>query len=172
MGEDIGWFERAGMLYEQATFGGDTGAVAIAARELDAVEADLALARGRILHAQFLQDRQPDPRELATFARAAELYEQLGDVRGEGEASFWVGVFHQVVAGDTDNARPALERSYALATQAGDQLTLSYAARHLGFVAGDDGDMELARERFEESVRLRREIGFMPGVAAGLLALA
>ena len=172
MSEEIGWFARAGMLYEQAVFGGDTGALAIAERELDRVEADLALARGRVLHAQFLQDRKADPREFACFARAAELYQQFGDVRGEAEALFWVGVFYQVVAGEADNARPALERSYALATQAGDKLTLSYAARHLGFAAGEAGEMELARERLEESVRLRREIGFMPGVAAGLLTLA
>jgi hypothetical protein len=34
------------------------------------------------------------------------------------------------------------------------------------------GRLDAARERLEESVQLRREIGFMPGVAAGVLALA
>jgi hypothetical protein len=34
------------------------------------------------------------------------------------------------------------------------------------------GRLDAARENLEESVRLRREIGFRPGVAAGLLALA
>lgn len=34
------------------------------------------------------------------------------------------------------------------------------------------GQPDLAGKYLEESVRLRREIGFRPGAAAGLLALA
>jgi hypothetical protein len=163
---------QAQALYEQAVFGGDAGALAVAERDLDGVEADLALARGRILHARFLEARQEDPRELALFERAAELYRHLTDGRGEAEALFWIGTVHQVVRGDSASARPFLEQSYALAAQAGDKLTLSYAARHLGFVLAADRQLGAARAKFEESVRLRREVGFQPGVAAGLLALA
>jgi tetratricopeptide (TPR) repeat protein len=164
--------ERARQLYEQAVFGGDPAALPIADRELDGVEADLALARGRIVHARFLEERREDPHELALFERAAELYRKLGDVRGEAESLFWVGTFHQVVRGDSDDAVPSLERSYELAAEAGDKLTLSYAVRHLGFADLVKGRTEAARQRLEESVRLRREIGFRPGVAAGLIALA
>jgi tetratricopeptide (TPR) repeat protein len=164
--------ERARQLYEQAVFGGDTDALVIAEETLAAVEADLALARGRILHARFLADRIENPAELDLFTRAAELYRDLGDVRGEGEALFWVGTFHQVVRNDGASAGPAHRRSYELAARAGDQLTLSYAARHLGFAEMEAGRVDAARERFEESVQLRREIGFTAGVAAGLLALA
>jgi len=42
------------MLYESAVFGGNAEALSTGDRELDAVEADLALARGRLLHARFL----------------------------------------------------------------------------------------------------------------------
>ncbi len=63
MGESE-WFERARLLYEQAVFYGDVHAVGIAARELQGVEADLALARGRIVHARFLETRAEDPSEL------------------------------------------------------------------------------------------------------------
>lgn len=164
--------ERARLLYERAVFGGDAEALGIAGRELDGVEADLALARGRILHARFLEDGIEDPHELALFERAAQLYQLLGDVRGEAEALFWVGTFHQVVRRDNDGAVPPLTRSYELATQAGDKLTLSYAVRHLGFADMAAGAGSRAREQLEESVRLRREIGFSAGVAAGLLALA
>jgi hypothetical protein len=163
---------RAKERYEQAVFGGDTDALAVADRELDGVEADLALARGRIVHARFLASKREDPGELGLFERAARLYRHLGDVRGEAEALFWVGTFHQVLRDDYASGLPALERSYELAAQAGDRLTLSYAARHLGFAAAEGGDPDTARERLTESVRLRREIGFQPGVAAGLLALA
>lgn len=163
---------RANECYERAVFGGDAGALETGYRELDAVEADVALARGRLLHARFLESRQEDPRELALFERAAQLYRELGDIRGEGEALFWVGTFHQVVRQDAAQAGPAHQRAYELAAQAGDNLTLSYAARHLGFADQHAGRTARARERFEESIRLRREIDFQPGVAAGLLALA
>jgi hypothetical protein len=74
--------EKAGLLYERAVFGGDFGGLGTAERELDAVEADLALAHGRIAHARFLEGRDEDPRELTLFERAAELYRTLGDARG------------------------------------------------------------------------------------------
>jgi tetratricopeptide (TPR) repeat protein len=163
--------ERARLLYERAVFGGDAGGLSGAAQGLDAVEADVALARGRIAHARFLESRIEDASELALFERAAQQYRDLGDLRGEGESLFWIGCFHQVVRGDNGTAVPALERAYDLATQAGDALTQSYALRHLGIAAHTDGRMEVARERLEESTRLRKEIGFLPGVAANLVGL-
>ncbi len=164
--------EQARLHYERAVFGGDVSALAVAEHELDAVEADLALARGRIIHARFLEQRNEDPHELALFERAAQLYQALGDVRGEAESLFWVGAFHQVVRGDHDAAVPALEQSYKLAAQVGDKLTMSYALRHLGIAEHAADRMGTARERLEESVRLRQEIGFLPGVAANLVGLA
>jgi tetratricopeptide (TPR) repeat protein len=164
--------ERAQRLYEQAVFGGDAGSVAIADRELDAVEADLALARGRVVHARFLAERDEDPQELAVFERAAHLYRTLGDVRGEGEALFWVGIVHQVVREDNDTALPVFERSRELAAQAGDALTLSYVLRHLGIAEHEAGRLDTAWEHLEESTALRRKVGFRPGVAANLVGLS
>lgn len=169
--------ELANGWYEAAVFGGDDAALPAAERELDAVEADLALARGRITHARFLAAREhgegrDDPGEAASFERAAELYHRLGDVRGEGEAEFWLGAYHQVVRDDGDAALPYLERARALATETGDRLTLSYVLRHLGFAEHTAGRLDAARELFTESTRLRRELGFLPGVAANLVGLA
>ena len=85
--------ERARLLYERFVFGGEAGLLAAADRELDAVEAGLALARGRVMHGRFLEQRDSDPgqltedpRELPLFERAAELYQALGDMPGEAEA--------------------------------------------------------------------------------------
>ncbi|HEY5400936.1 MAG TPA: hypothetical protein VIL16_36685 [Trebonia sp.] len=171
--------ERARLLYERAVFDGDADALASADSELDGVEADLALARGRIMHTRFLAQRDDDPeraaedsRELALFERAAELYRELADARGEGEALFWIGCFHQVVRRDDQTAVPILERSRELADAAGDKRTLSEALRHLGIAEHRAGRLDCARERLEESNRLRREIGQMPGVAANLVGLA
>jgi tetratricopeptide (TPR) repeat protein len=164
--------DRAKALYERAVFGGQAEALPAAERDLDGVEADLALARGRILHARFMTERREDVRELALFERAAELYQQLSDVRGTSEALFWIGIVHQVVRGHTEPAVPFFERSYALATQVGDSMTVSYAARHLGFAFAEAGEVDAARAKLEESLRLRRELDFGPGIAAALLSLA
>ncbi|WP_282205310.1 tetratricopeptide repeat protein [Kitasatospora fiedleri] len=164
--------EKAQLRYEQAVFGGRADVLSAADRDLDAVEADLALARGRVAHARFLEQRVPDERELELFERAAGLYRALGDTRGEGEARFWIGAFHQVVRDDTATALPAFEHALALATAAGDRLTVSYARRHLGIAAHLSGRLDEARTHLEESTRLRRELGFLPGVAANLVGLA
>jgi tetratricopeptide (TPR) repeat protein len=164
--------ERARVLYERAVFDGDATALETADRDLDAVEADLALARGRLGHGRVRDQGEEDPSEQELFERAARLYRTLGDVRGEGEALFWIGVFHQVVRRDNDAAVPMLERSHELAVQAGDKLTMSYALRHLGIAEHVAGRLAPARRQLEESVRLRRELGFLPGVAANLIGLA
>jgi hypothetical protein len=54
---------------------------------------------------------------------------------------------------------------------AGDGLKRSYALRHLGIAAHAAGRLDEARVWLEESVRLRREVGFMAGVAANMVGL-
>jgi ketosteroid isomerase-like protein len=166
------WREQALRDYEAAVFAGDAAALEHGDHVLDAAAADLALARGRIGHARFLATGQPDEATLACFEQAAELYGQLGDQRGEAEAVFWIAVFHQVTRGDQEQAGPLLTRARELASAAGDQKTLSYVERHLGFAAQAAGRLDEAGQHFRESLRLRRDIGFEAGVAAGLLALA
>jgi len=170
--------ERSRLLYERALFDGDTGALATAERELDAAEADLALARGRIIHARFLQQRdedsalaREDPAELAFFERAAELYRAHGDVRGEAEALFWIGCFHQLVRRDNTAAVPVLQQSLELATQVDDKTTMAEDLRHLGIADHRAGRLDTAREYLEESSRLWRETGRLPGVALNLIGL-
>ena len=174
-----GHIEQARLLYQRAVFEGDPGLLATADRELDAVEAGLALARGRVMHGRFLQQRDTepdqaseDPGELALFERAARLYRALGDVRGEAESLFWIGCFHQVVRRDNQAAVPVLGRSLELASRAGDEPTMSEALRHLGIAAHAAGQLDTARQRLEESTRLRRESGPRAGVAANLVGLA
>ena len=170
--------ERSRLLYERALFEGDSGALEAADTELDGVEADLAVGRGRVIHGRFLQQRsedpeqvQEDPRELALFERAAELYRARGDVRGEAESLFWVGCCHQVVRRDNEAAVPVLWRSLELATEADDPVTMSEALRHLGIAEHAAGRLEAARLHLEESTRLRREMGAGLGVASNLVGL-
>ncbi|MFG1883595.1 tetratricopeptide repeat protein [Micromonospora sp. NPDC049102] len=138
-----------------------------------------ALARGRILHARFLDERArsgtspvEDAAELPLFERASELYQALADNRGQAEALFWIGCLHQIVRRDNETAIPYLDRSRQLAAQVGDRSTQAEALRHLGIAAHMAGRLDEARERLEESSRLRREVGALPGVAANMVGLA
>ncbi|MFC7243207.1 tetratricopeptide repeat protein [Catellatospora aurea] len=167
--------ERAREVYARAVFGGDTGALGEAERGLDAVEADTALARGLILHARFQSaavGAAEDPAELPLFERAFELYRALGDTRGEAEALFWIGCVHQFIRRDDETAVPYLERADRLAAQTGDKPTRAEALRHLGIAAHAAGRLDEARQRLEESSRLRREVGALPGVASNMIGLA
>ncbi len=165
-------------LYQAAVFGGADSGLDLADRALDGVEADTVLARGRIRHARYLSARaageQPaeDPTELALFERALALYEDLGDTRGAAEAQFLVGCYHQVVRGDMDTTEAMFARSRDLAEAAGDNLTRSYALRHLAFAAQHAGRIADAHAALTESTRLRRDLGFTAGVAANLVAEA
>ncbi|WP_018350513.1 hypothetical protein [Longispora albida] len=163
--------ELADSLYHAAVFGGDGTAPGTANEHLDSLEADLSVARARVLHAAFLRDRAEQPGQLPAAQRAAELYAALGDDRGLAEAEFALGCYHQVVKGDGAAAQPHFERSAELARATGDNLTLSYAVRHLGFAAGMGGDRVTARALLEESAALRRKLDFPAGLAAAVLAL-
>jgi tetratricopeptide repeat protein len=44
--------------------------------------------------------------------------------------------------------------------------------RHLGIAAHRDGQLEAARQRLEESTRLRRETGHLAAAAANMVGLA
>jgi hypothetical protein len=164
--------------YEAAVFAGADDGLDAADRALDGVEADTALARGRIRHARYLSARaareQPaeDPTEIALFERALALYESLDDTRGAAEAQFWVGCYHQVVRGDLAGSEAMFARSRDLAEAAGDDLTRSYALRHLAFAAQHAGRTADAHAALTESTRLRRGLGFAAGVAANLVAAA
>ncbi|MFC4998808.1 tetratricopeptide repeat protein [Dactylosporangium cerinum] len=167
--------EQFRLLYERAVYAGDAEALTGAERELDALEAATALARGQVLHRRFLHERArpdatpvEDPAELPLFERALALFRAAGDVRGEAEALFWIGCLHQVVRRDNETAVPLLER----AARTDDPSTRSEALRHLGTAAFAAGRLDEAREHLKESSRLRRASGELPGVAANLVGLA
>jgi tetratricopeptide (TPR) repeat protein len=177
--DDNAAFEQSRTLYERAIFEGDRAPLTEASRLLSGVEAGLALARGRIMHGEFLIRRSEDPDqaientgELPSFERAAALYAELGDQRGEADALFWIGCCHQVVRRDNDTAVPLFERALSLATEAGDQAVMAEALRHLGIAEHAAGRLDQARVRLEESTELRRQAGHTTGVATNLIGLA
>ena len=135
------------------------------------------MARGRLMHTRFLwavtrtRRRPEDPGELPLFERAAVTGRSATSGR-RGRGAVLVGCFRQVVRRDDAAAVPALERSLELASRAGDRAAMAEVLRHLGIPAHATGDMELARQRLEESTRLRREVGHFPAAAANMVGLA
>jgi tetratricopeptide (TPR) repeat protein len=177
--DDNAAFEQARKLYEQAIFEGDRAPLTEASRLLTGVEAGLALANGQIMHGEFLLRRSEDPDqavenpgELPSFERAAALYAELGDQRGEAGALFWIGCCHQIVRRDNDSAVPLFERALSLAKQTGDHAVMAEALRHLGIAEHAAGRLDQARARLEESTALRRQVGHTIGVATNLIGLA
>jgi tetratricopeptide (TPR) repeat protein len=162
---------RIRVLCDRAVFGGETDELASAEGGLDAAEAELTMARARLLHTRFLSGGEPDPREPQLLERAAELFRSLGDARGEAEAACWTGIYRQVVLSDGDGAEPILQHAAELATAAGDKAVLAYALCHLGVIAHAAGRLERARNLLEESTMLRRQLGMSAGVAVNLVGL-
>ncbi len=150
----------------------DAAMLEAAQRHLQQLEADAALARGRLAHAQFLLDRTPRAPEWPSLEQARALYHALGDVKGEAEALFWMGTFQQVIQHDLDAALPLYRHAQVLAEHHKDHLLLSCIARHLGFDEILRGRPAAAAPWLEASVQLRRDIAFHEGVAAALVALA
>lgn len=131
-------------------------------------------ARGMSLHHQYLDtDRTAEPpEELSSFEQALERRQQADDQHGIAESLFHIGLVYGVVRQDHKQALPFFEQSYALAQSLQDIITASYAIRHIAFAQHDAGDIQAARASLQESLLLREQAHFVPGVAMGLVMLA
>ena len=172
-------------LTEQAGFGGfDTWEERLQYLETALADAqqtdDLALqgaiwdARGMSLHQQYLDTGRPTepPEELPSFERGLSYRQQVDDQHGIAESLFHIGLVHGIVRQDHKTALPFLQESYTLAQAHGDQITSSYAIRHIGFAQYDANDLVRARASLQESLQLREQAGFIPGVAMAFVMLA
>jgi tetratricopeptide (TPR) repeat protein len=175
---------KAQILRDQGMFGGVANDVEREAAVTQALEyaeqtEDKALLGevwdtwGRSLHATFLAgDRTTEPpQEMEAFERALAFRQEANDHHGIAESTFHIGIVHQVVRGDSELALPYFRDSYERALALQDDLLASYAIRHIGFARAGNGNMAGARADFEESLRLRQVVGFIPGIAMAQLAL-
>ena len=164
--------ERAERAYEAAMFAGETDRAAELLRDLGGSGPEYDLVRGKLRHCANIAERRKDTEELACFERAETGFAERGDLRGTGEALFWRGCYHQVLAGDDETAGPLFERALKLSRQAGDPLMASYSLRHLAISRHMAKDLDAAERLLHESTGLRRALGFEAGVAANLVGLA
>jgi hypothetical protein len=161
--------------YEAAVFGGQAQALEDGFAATRHAQAVTDLSRGKLLHARLLAatERPAEvPEELNAFEAAAEGFAAVGDERGRAEALLWQGLYFQVVRGNSEAAALFLTSAQAISATQHDDLTLSYAERHLGFHDWEAGRDAAARAHLQRSVELRRGLDWPAGTAAALLALA
>ena len=89
----------------------------------------------------------------AAYARALELYEATGDVRGQGRVHGNMGVAAQFEA-RLDQASQSFAKSIAVARAAGMPDIWGFAAVNLGVLSQKCGDYDRARELFAEALGL------------------
>lgn len=135
---------------------------------------DIWDAKGMAVHAAFLEADRTDepPEEMEFFERGLAYHQQAGDQHGIASSTFHIGVVHGVVRGEHETARPYFEEAYQISLGIEDFEMASYALRHIAFARHAADELEGAREDLRESLRLREEIGFIPGMAFAQMALA
>ena len=87
-------------------------------------------------------------------------------------ATFYAGLIADNLRGDGGAARTAFAAALSSAQEAGDDLTVSEALRHLGYHHGEAGDREQARQMWERSAELRQRAGAVPYALSQQLLLA
>ena len=107
---------------------------------------------------------------LDLLERAHALYEETGNLRGIAESLFRIGLVYDFRREDTERNKPRAaefyERARSAAEEIGDLRTQSDAARHLGGIEQDRGDLDAALAWYEESLSLRERLGYrgtLPG---------
>jgi GNAT superfamily N-acetyltransferase len=156
-------------------------AVAEAATGEDTLSWDLDLQCLR--HDYFAELLSPDGPQFGPEGRAPAVIEDLAarawrlrDLAPDGgrtaTATFYAGLVEDNLRGDGVAGEALFAEALTAAEEAGAELTVSEALRHLGYWASQHGDLELAREQWERSTRLRQRAGAVPYVLSQYLLLA
>ncbi len=111
-----------------------------------------------------------------TYTEASALFEKARLLLEPHRSGLAAVIFHQGLVeerlGRLDAAEPLFRRAGDLAGAAGEELTLSYAVRHLAFGHQRRGNLDQALAEAERSLSLRRHLGLRPYLPLTLLAVA
>lgn len=110
-----------------------------------------------------VRDRADEAR--AALGRAAALI--APGAPGRPLLDFRRGLIAENLTRSPQAARAAYRRAHAGATAHADPLLLSATWRHLAGLALREGELTEARHGFAESLRIREELGYLVGTAAG-----
>jgi tetratricopeptide (TPR) repeat protein len=133
--------------------------------------ATLEMAEGRFTYWQALSKTKDWAVPTDHFDRALQIYRELGDNIGLGEAMFYRGLVYQM----QDQSKPAREmfdRGLELTKKSGDERMQSFLVRHIGYLQQVAGEIDAARASFRDSLALRQRNDMKVFVPFALIALA
>jgi tetratricopeptide (TPR) repeat protein len=114
-----------------------------------------------------------DPDDIAKLRSQAErVRDRSPDERRRGWAHMYLGLIVDNIAGERDVPPSHYRDALECAESTGDDLLVFEALRHLGDHDHDDGDHDLARERWERSTASAARAGSVGGTLAQQLLLA
>ncbi len=116
-----------------------------------------------------LREPPPDAREQADalLDEALDIYRSLGDVPGEANVEWGIGIQHYF-ANDNAAAVPAFRASLDLYRKVGDLTQEAWSLHQLGLSLLKLGELDEARVMLAEGLRLFAEAGDVAGVTLGL----
>jgi hypothetical protein len=179
------WAQASGLLDAAAPADAALSRAAEAVAEVAASDGTVAwdLDLQRLRHDYFAQLLTPDGprfgpegRDPAVIEDLATRAQRLRDLAPDGgrtaTAIFCAGLVEDNLRGDGVAGGALFAEALTAAEEAGAELAVSEALRHLGHLASQHGDLELAREQWERSTRLRQRAGAVPYVLSQYLLLA
>jgi hypothetical protein len=133
--------------------------------------ATLEMAEGRFTYWKALDKTKDWGLPTEDFDRALQIYKELGDEIGLGEAKFYRGLVYQMQE-ENQRARQIFEQALALTKKTGDERMQSFVVRHIGYLQQAAGEIDAARANFQKSLQLRQRNEMRVFVPFALIALA
>ena len=133
--------------------------------------ATLETAEGQLTYWDALEGGNEWEPPTSHFDRAIELYRELKDDVGLGEATFYRGLVYQM-QNQNEPAKKLFDQALKLTQETGDERIRSFVVRHIGYLQETAGHSEEARTSFRESLELRRKNDMKVFVPFALILLA
>jgi tetratricopeptide (TPR) repeat protein len=133
--------------------------------------ATLEMAEGRFTYWKALDKTKDWGPPTEDFDRGLQIYKELGDQVGLGEAVFYRGLVYQMQEQNL-HARKMFDQALELTNQTGDERLQSFVVRHIGYLQGTAGETAAARSSFQKSLQLRQRNEMKVFVPFALIALA
>jgi tetratricopeptide (TPR) repeat protein len=109
---------------------------------------------------------------LPMLTESLALYQELGNPLGIAMLTLRLGQLAQMSQAGLAAARDYFEQSLQQSTELGDYVWIATARRHIGLVAGLQGDWTTAKFHFNEGINVLRRIGSWEWTAYALTRLA
>jgi tetratricopeptide (TPR) repeat protein len=133
--------------------------------------ATLETAEGQLTYWNALEGTNEWGPPTGHFDRALQLYGELGDDIGLGEAMFYRGLVYQM-QNQNQPARKCFDQALQLTKKTGDERMQSFVVRHIGYLEETAGEIDAARANFRESLELRQKNDMKVFVPFAMILLA